>query len=744
MPFHLPGENIVVSKDNSSMEDVIENEGSSLSMLLAWMEINKLFEEACNYTYAEFPQYFVWNKQGKIWRRRKSRRCIGRLYYSHPSKKERFYLRMLLHVVKGCTSFEDIRSVNGVLYKSFQEACYARGLLAEDNEWNDCINEVSTWASGHKLRELFVTILINCPVSDCKGFWDKNWTLLSDDILYHRRKELKMPNLQLSDAELKDLCLMKIEKLLQRHWKSFADFPGLPTPSIGSMANTSNRLLAEELNYNCAELQSQFVVMCSQLNIEQKAAYDEILDSVYGDKGCCFFVDGFGGTGKTFLWKVICLKLRSEGKIVLCVASSGIAALLMSGGRTAHSRFNIPVDIHSKSTCHIEQGSDLAEVLQRCSLIIWDEAPMSHKHCVEAVDRTLRDILRVKYPNSENLPFGGMTVVLGGDFRQTLPVIVKGTRSDVVNSSIKKSKLWHYFRVLRLKKNMRLVRDGCSIDEGREIAEFSKWILTIGDGEGSNVFGESIISIPKELSVERKVDHISDIVAEVYGGLSTHYCESSYFDGRAILAPHHDMVSALNHYVLEQYPGEVMTYFSSDSIDMDPGNQNIIDSDYSTEFLNSLKIGNFPEHELKLKLGCPVILLRNIDQSRGLCNGTRLIVKTLGTWFIELEIISGSQTGDRVFLPRMTLTHSYKSLNFTLVRRQFPIALCFAMTINKSQGQTLQNVGLCLQKQVFSHGQLYVALSRVTTKRGIKILSCDGDGAEVKSMQNIVYREIFD
>ncbi|CAN1761723.1 ATP-dependent DNA helicase PIF1 [Linum perenne] len=89
--------------------------------------------------------------------------------------------------------------------------------------------------------------------------------------------------------------------------------------------------------------------------------------------------------------------------------------------------------------------------------------------------------------------------------------------------------------------------------------------------------------------------------------------------------------------------------------------------------------------------------------------------------------MTGSHAGDKVYLPR----------------RQYPIALCFAMTINKSQGQTLHEVGICLKRQVFTHGQLYVALSRVTTKKGLKILSCDEDGKPVNFMKNIVFREVL-
>ncbi|CAN1159699.1 ATP-dependent DNA helicase PIF1 [Linum perenne] len=156
-----------------------------------------------------------------------------------------------------------------------------------------------------------------------------------------------------------------------------------------------------------------------------------------------------------------------------------------------------------------------------------------------------------------------------------------------------------------------------------------------------------------------------------------------------------------------------------------------------------MKIGNFPAHELKLKVGAPVILLRNIDQSTGLCNGTRLIIKRLGSWSVEVEVLTGSHAGDRVYLLRIALSSHQMSLNFTLIRIQYPIALCFFMKINKSQGQTLQQVEICLKRQVFTHGQLYVAISRVTKKSRLKIISCDEGGHSTSVMKNIVYNEVL-
>ncbi|CAN1310160.1 ATP-dependent DNA helicase PIF1 [Linum perenne] len=258
---------------------------------------------------------------------------------------------------------------------------------------------------------------------------------------------------------------------------------------------------------------------------------------------------------------------------------------------------------------------------------------------------------------------------------------------------------------------MRLHKQGCTSYEATEIASFIKWIIDIGDGLGSTIYGDSEVTAPTDILVQHKHDPVIDIVDATYNAMQENYENKSYFAERAVLAPLHETVSLINDYMLTKLNGDEVCCYSSDTIQTDGVQSNDDEAEFPTEILNSMKIGNFPEHQLKLKVGAPVILLRTIDQSTGLCNGTRMIIQKLGTWSIEVEVVTGSHIGDRVHLPRMTLASHQKSLNFTLLRRQYPIALCFGMTINKSQGQTLNHVGICMYRQVCTHGQLYVALS---------------------------------
>jgi hypothetical protein len=140
------------------------------------------------------------------------RLAVDRLYYAHPSSDERYYLRMLLNTVKGCTSYKDIRIVNEVDHSTFKEACRALGFLDDDNEWIECIKEVAIWASGAQLQQLFMTILCHCEVTNKRILWDSTWEVLSKDMQYRRRRILNFPMLQLSNSQKRAYALLEIEK----------------------------------------------------------------------------------------------------------------------------------------------------------------------------------------------------------------------------------------------------------------------------------------------------------------------------------------------------------------------------------------------------------------------------------------------------------------------------------------------------------------------------------------------------
>ena len=209
-----------------------------------------------------------------------------------------------------------------------------------------------------------------------------------------------------------------------------------------------------------------------------------------------------------------------------------------------------------------------------------------------------------------------------------------------------------------------------------------------------------------------------------------------FFRDRVILTFRNDVIAEFNESLLLKLPGEVNTYDSIDSVDINEDETDHIPQ----EFLRSLTPSGLPPSRLNLKVGAPIILLRNLYPASGEYNGTRMIITRLGRRCIEARILGGEFHGQLCLIPRIKLTTTESDMPYILSRRQYPICLCFAMTVNKSQVQSLKTVGVDLRTSAFTHGQLYVALSRITSAQGVTVLLFEnGD----RKTNNVVYPEVL-
>ncbi|XP_043463735.1 uncharacterized protein LOC122499439 [Leptopilina heterotoma] len=677
LPVHLPNQQSVIingSESNDSIRAALEKQ----TMLLDYFRLNERDPEARKFTYAEIPSHFVYKKTNESsncnWQKRKTQfNVIGRMYSVSLTQVELFHLRLLLISVKSATSFEDLLTVNGIRHDSFQNACLALGLIEDDAEWNRAMLEGENWMMPAQLRRLFIRILLYCQPNNPKDLWEIFKDSMSED--FQRNNDILISYRH---------TILEFNNILSNENLDISKFPFLSDVVNYTNVNidSSNNFIIE----NHEELgQSQYL----KLNCQQESVVDMILEAVLLNKpSSYFYIDGPGGS-----------------------------AILLPHGKTLHKTFGMPVPLFSDSVSNFKSQSKDAEYLKQVDVFIWDEAPMAPRYALELIDRTLRDFMNV------DLPFGGKVMVLGGDFRQLLPVKIHATRSEMVNLSIKFSSLWKNFSLHTLTKNMRTLS---------EETEFAKFLLSVGDGILNDKNNNLLLP---EKCVASKSD---DIVRTIFGSLIV---ERKYenLSKVAILAARNIDVEEINCRVVELLDKNTeKIYTSVDSVkNCDNGE---INDGLLPEYLNTLNPPNFPPYELRLRVNCIVMLVRNLSINEGLCNGTRLQVLELANNLLRCKILTGDKAGDVVFIHRIDL-YCENLYPFTFKRRQFPIKLAFAMTINKSQGQTFDMIGIDLRKDVFNHGQLYVAFSRVRSWESLKIFL--GSQRTSNIVKNYVYKELY-
>ncbi|KAG2217966.1 hypothetical protein INT45_001400 [Circinella minor] len=655
-----------------------------------------------------------------------------------------FSLRLLLLNVRGPVSFEALKTFNNIVYQTFEAAALACGLLESDNEWDRCLTEASIHApSAASLCELFVYILTNCSPSEPHRLWNNHRERMSDDYFFEMHYQLPNNETELVPDQWNQIyqrTLGDIDTRLQITGHRLSEFPFLPqdfVTAIDGHPQLTALEAVERSEYITDEQTRIYEELFPTLNDDQRRAFNTVIQAIdelgNQNQSHIFFVNGPGGTGKSLLFKTLLSRVRSQDQIALSVASSGIAAILLPGGRTAHSRFKIPIDANETDTCNLPLGGAYAHLIRQTSLIIWDEAVMCGKWNFQAVDNALRDIMGATDPALANVPFGGKVVAFGGDFRQLLPVVKKGTRSEIVANCISATTFWRHIQILNLTVNMRIR------NAGPAATAFANTLLAVGDGRPPY---SASYEIPREWVID--ITDTATLINAIYPTISDPNPKPEHFSSRAILASTNADVDEINKCAFELFPGDTRQYLSTDRI-IDADDPDVAAASYPTEYLQSLTAGGIPSHVLNLKVGMPLILLRNLNPDAGLCNGTKVFVTALLDHSIVVKRIDIGHDGEEHYIPRINMCTTEGEYPFILCRRQFPVRPAFAMTIHKSQGQTLTHIGIRLQEPVFVHSQLYVALSRATDPNNIRIAIdlTKFSSTDVPTTVNIVYHEVL-
>ncbi|XP_025635794.1 uncharacterized protein [Arachis hypogaea] len=532
LQIHLPNQHQVSFYDHQTIPEILNDDYFSRTMLTEFFALNREEDQQSRHLlYRKIPEYYTWHNKEKEWRRRKTqRRSIGRIYTVSPSEGEKFYLRILLSNVRGPISWDDLLTVNGVQYSFFKQSAQHRRLLESDSSIHACLVEASVLRLPCALRRLFATILIFCEPTDVRSLWDEFFSYMVDDY----------PSASTTTALVfTNRLLRDINDILLQHGKQITqyDLPALTHENDNN--NSIPRVIQEELS---VEVPREDLCSVARLNNDQSKAFKCIMNTID----------------------------RRE---------SGIAATLLPGGRTAHSRFKIPINAEPSSICNISKQSDLAKLIRQTTAIFWDEAPMANKELVQSLDHTLRDIL------ANGMPFGGKVMVMEGDFRQVLPVVPKGSKSQMISASIVKSHLWASTKILHLRQNMRSSNDHV----------FAKYLMHIGDGIEPTIH-EDFVRIQANMAIPWKGEtSLHKLIEEIFSNLQSHGWDASYMVERAILTPKNHDVQQLNDIIINQFPGEERNLVSFDEVEGDANNL------YQQEYINSVSTGGLPPHVLKVR-----------------------------------------------------------------------------------------------------------------------------------------------
>nr|XP_043639137.1 uncharacterized protein LOC122610210 [Erigeron canadensis] len=319
LQLHLPLQHYVRFRESERLTAVMERGRNRRSMLTTFFDLNREFEPVRQHLYKDIPKHFTWVADKCRWKPRGGNHSTrGRVVSANPAEGERYYLRVLLMHVPGPQSFDDLYKANGVTYTTFRMSALERGLIENYDSLSQCLTEATVFQFPHSLRRLFATILIFCNSGDVRKLWDDHYDSLAEDYISRFRNSDQVLNMVLRDVSV----------FLQSMGKSLHDFD-LPHMTTNYAESGGFRELHEE---SSIAIKDNHLRAKHELNPDQRFTYDSIMRHVVCNIPGVFFIDGPGGTGKTFLYNALLAEVRSRGHIAIATASSGAAANNMPGG----------------------------------------------------------------------------------------------------------------------------------------------------------------------------------------------------------------------------------------------------------------------------------------------------------------------------------------------------------------------------------------------------------------------------
>lgn len=706
LPLHLHNQQVVYHQAGQEQRAANQAPCSKLNDWLYFccrpVTVPPLPADWQSLTFLQFPGYFTHSSRSG-WRAMVQRTCrfrtVGRLppIVWSVATEELYYLRVLLchltcgevHDHIGQLPIHETPTLDHLKFghSSFKEACRTRGLASDDTEWVDAVVEACATQPAHQLLSLVVFILAYNAPSNVDAIMDVAWASVAErseaDVAVARRLNVHIDQVRRVRAQVMvqeglEACGGGPDAMDALQRLTFNAEQAAIRNAIVELHNEP-AALRYELDYDRAQQTAAYeekAALISQ-HPSQAAVLSAVQAAVRADLGGVFFISAYAGCGKTFLEQALLHWVRSDGHIALAVASTGIAALLLEGGNTLHAKLKAPLSPYTAdSRLNISYQSAEGCMLRRAKLLIWDESVMHSQQLAHAVDMSLRDLR-----NEPNLPFGGLVVVWGGDFRQTLPIEERATTAQTISMCLHQWPLWaEHVTVMTLTENQRCMQlvETCADDlERQRIMRWKTWLEELGDGLCSDdegrvaLWGDQCHCISTESDFDRLLD-------DTYGTDASAFTAAppSFWADRAIVTPKHSAVDYINQRMLGRLPVQVVTLLSADTLDLENG-----ELDVGSDFLNRQQSGSMPPHRLQLKVGCVVMLLRNLDKRNGLVNGTRMLVRQITHRLLRGVILTaGSHQGKEVLIPRIRLKPRRNVYPFAWSRLQFPVKLSYAMT----------------------------------------------------------------